>query len=227
MRSRSSSSSRRSSMRPCARSRRSASAAQATTARMPDGARDERDELAALEVADPLQRARAGVVEARHQDEQGHGRQGAVARERAAPRRRGVELAEAMAVGRASAREAHADRRAEQEQQHERPQRTPPGGRLGQEQHGHGQLRQRQRDADDAGQPGRDAECGDCAAATREVCELGRAGDGEHRRQHEPRYQQCGAHGRSPCAASLTLRTVARRRPVVACRAQPGASLML
>ena len=202
----------RSSRRPCARSRRRASAAHATTASTPTAPATRAS--SSLPSRSPIHSSAPGPASSKPATSTNAATAASAPLRRRVPRPAGAEWSwpkqwQSGACPRARLTPIAAQNRSSSSEGSER---APPGRRLGQQQHRDGELRQRQRHAHDAGDARGHAERGHGPAAARQVGQLGGARDGEDRREQQPRNEQHGAHRSSP-SSRIAPRTVARRAP--------------
>ena len=146
---------------------------------------DQRDELAPSSLADPRDRARIWFRDRAEEREDCDPRQDAVASERPPARGSGVQLTEAVAVGRAAACEVPCDSCAEDPEQSKRTDGPGAGGLRREQQHGNHQLRERYAESKASSEPLRGSELEHSLPGAGAVRELGGSRDGEHACENE------------------------------------------
>ena len=155
----------------------------------------ERENLRALEPADPRDRARVALAHPSDERERSRRRERAVPRQSLPAGRRRVQLPEAMALGRLPAGEADGDRRREEDEQAQRRGRASDGRRGEEHEYGDRELGNRQDQRQRPREPGRRAERDDRFASPFPVGELCAACDREAHREHEAcREDECFEH---------------------------------
>ena len=148
----------------------------------PDGNNgyDDGEQLSAFEVPEPRERTRLVVSDVAGQRDDRERGEHAVAGERLPACRRRVQLAEAVAVGRAPAREADADGDAEDREEHERADRAVRRRFREQEQPRDRQLREWQEEGECSRRPGGRAELADGLPRALSISKLRERRDREH-----------------------------------------------
>jgi hypothetical protein len=156
-------------------------------------------QLGSRESAEPGDHARAHLTFQPLPDHKGgYSGEHPVACERRPARRGGVDLAEAVAVGLAAARQVGADTGNEEEQEYQSTYGAPDGCGGGDQGGGHGKLGQRQQDAQWSGESARHPEVGDRPARALAVGELGDPGHDEDCGEQQPREENDYGHSGSP-----------------------------